>query len=556
MTPQLIGSHYLIEDQVGQGATGVVWRGRDTATGARCAIKILRPEYARDPAAVARFVRERTALVRFRHPNVVTLHDMVVEGEQLALVMDLVEGGDLGGHLRARGGTLPPGEAAELTAQVCDALTAAHQARIVHRDLKPANVLMDAGRARLGDFGIARIADEAVITTAGVVVGTAAYLAPEVIRGQEPGPAGDVYAAGITLYELLTGQPPFRGHVAAVMHDHLHTTPERLPGLPGPLWELILACLSKDPDRRPPAAAVARALRDPAFRLEGLPAAPRIPVPRAPLAGAAAPAQPAALATSSGMFAVPGPSPGSPAPAGPGPSPGPPAPAGPGRREDGRRRRWLWAAAAAVLVAGGVTAAVLAEPAGSGPGRPAAAATPTTSLRGVTASRSAAPRPGARTSAPATSSRAPGPGQSPSPSPSGSASHASASPTASATPTKTAPPDSAWTCGAAAAATLNANGRPTGQTLRACIRVHGGGVQLRGTLTGVDVAWNEQILLVLKDSAGKAEGSFESGLCATSTCTFTVTVRPGHGDWAALPKWARFRGNVQSAGRETPFITF
>ncbi len=548
MTPQLIGSHYLIEDQVGQGATGVVWRGRDTATGARRAIKILRPEYARDPAAVARFVRERTALVRFRHPNVVTLHDMVVEGEQLALVMDLVEGGDLGERLRARGGPLPAGEATALTAQVCDALTAAHQARIVHRDLKPANVLMDSEQVRLGDFGIARIAGEAVITTAGIVVGTAAYLAPEVIRGGEPGAAGDVYAAGITLYELLTGQPPFRGHVAAVMHDHLHTTPERPPGLPGPLWELILACLGKDPDRRPPASAVARALRDPAFRLEGLPAAPPIPVPRAPLARPAL-ADQSAAATSSGMFAVVPPVTGSPAAA------GSPVAAGPARREDGRRRRRMWAAAAALLVAGGVATAVLAEPAGSGPGHPAAAATPTASLRKVTASRGAAPHPTARTSGPAAGAQAPGPGQSPSPSPSGSASHASASPTASATPTKTAPPDTAWTCGATAAATLSA-GRPTGQTLRACIRVHGGAVELRGTLTGVDVAWNEQVLLVLKDSAGKAEGSFASGLCVTSTCTFTVTVKPGHGDWAALPKWTRFRGKYQSTGRESPFITY
>ena len=273
MTPQLIGSHYLIEDQIGQGGMGMVWRGRDTATGARYAIKVLRPEYARDTAAVARFVRERTALVLFRHPNVVTLHDMVVEGEQLALVMDLVEGGDLGDRLRARGGALGTGEAAELIAQVCDALTAAHRARIVHRDLKPANVLMDGGQVRLGDFGVARIAGEAAITTAGLVVGTVAYLPPEAIRGQEPGPAGDVYAAGITLYELLTGQPPFRGQVAAVMQAHLHTTPDRPAGIPGPLWELILACLSKDPDRRPTAAALARALRDPAFALEGLPPA-------------------------------------------------------------------------------------------------------------------------------------------------------------------------------------------------------------------------------------------------------------------------------------------
>lgn len=524
MTPQLIGSHYLIEDQIGQGGMGMVWRGRDTATGARYAIKVLRPEYARDTAAVARFVRERTALVLFRHPNVVTLHDMVVEGEQLALVMDLVEGGDLGDRLRARGGALGTGEAAELIAQVCDALTAAHRARIVHRDLKPANVLMDGGQVRLGDFGVARIAGEAAITTAGLVVGTVAYLPPEAIRGQEPGPAGDVYAAGITLYELLTGQLPFRGQVAAVMQAHLHTTPDRPAGIPGPLWEVILACLSKDPDRRPTAAALARALRDPAFVLEGLP--------------------PAAPATSSGIFAVTR------------ADTAGPATAAPGRRTSGRRR-WMWAAAAALLVAGGVAAAALVESDGSGPGGPAATATPTTGLA-ATATGSAAPRAGPRTSGPGPSSRTPAPGRSqvPGTTPSGSASHASASPTASATPTKTGPsPDSAWTCGAAEAATL-ADGRPTGQTLRACIRVHGGALQLRGTLTGVDVAWNEQVLLVLKDPAGKAQGSFESGLCATSACTFTVTVKPGHGDWAALPKWARFKGNYQSAGRETAFITF
>ena len=538
MTPQLIGSHYLIEDQVGQGATGVVWRGRDTVTGARYAIKILRPEYARDPAAVARFVRERTALVLFRHPNVVTLHDMVVEGEQLALVMDLVEGGDLGEHLRARGGTLPTGEAAELIAQVGDALAAAHQAKIVHRDLKPANVLMDRGQVRLGDFGIARIADEAAITTAGIMVGTAAYLAPEVIRGQEPGPAGDVYAAGITLYELLSGHPPFRGQVAAVMHDHLHTTPDRPPGIPGPLWELILACLGKDPSRRPSATAMAQALRDPAFRFEGLSAAAPVPVPRVPPAGAAA------QVTSSGMFAPPQPDTGS------------PASAGLTRRGQDRRRRRIWAAAAALLIAGAVASVALAESAGSGPVPPAAAATPTATLRGVTASGHATPHTGARTSGPAASSPAPGSVQSPSPSPSGSARRTSASPTASATPSKTAPPpDSAWTCGAAEAATLM-SGQPTDQTLRACIRVHGGALQLRGTLTGVDVAWNEQVLLVLKNHAGKNGGTFESGLCTTSTCTFTVTVKPAHGEWAVLPKWARRKGIYQSTGQQTPFVTY
>jgi hypothetical protein len=100
------------------------------------------------------------------------------------------------------------------------------------------------------------------------------------------------------------------------------------------------------------------------------------------------------------------------------------------------------------------------------------------------------------------------------------------------------------------------SGQPTDQTLRACIRVHGGALQLRGTLTGVDVAWNEQVLLVLKNHAGKNGGTFESGLCTTSTCTFTVTVKPAHGEWAVLPKWARRKGIYQSTGQQTPFVTY
>jgi len=250
---------------------GVVWLGRDRITGTAVAIKVLRPELAADPGAVARFVRERNALLRFRHPNVVTLHDMIVEGDCLALVMDLIGGGDLGAYRRSRGGTLPPGEALGLTAQVCDALAAAHAAGIVHRDLKPANVLLDAGQVRLADFGIARIAGESPATTTGVVVGTIGFMAPEVIRGEEPTPACDVYAAGVTLYELLTGGPPFTGQAAAVIHDHLETMPSQPAGLPGRLWTLLSACLSKDPAARPPAAFLAGALLDPALLPEPAP---------------------------------------------------------------------------------------------------------------------------------------------------------------------------------------------------------------------------------------------------------------------------------------------
>jgi serine/threonine protein kinase, bacterial len=263
MTPQPLGSRYLLEEPLGQGGNGVVWRGRDRETGAPCAIKVLRPELAADPAAVARLVRERTALIRFRHPNVVTLREMIVEGDILALVMDLIQGGDLDGYRRQSGGRLPGGEALEVTAQICDALAAAHAAGIVHRDLKPANVLLDGGQVRLADFGIARIAGDASNTST-AVVGTISFMAPEVIRGEEPTAACDVYAAGITLYVLLAGAPPFSGQPAAVMHAHRSVAPAQPPGVPDRLWALMSACLSKDPGARPPAALVARALRDPA----------------------------------------------------------------------------------------------------------------------------------------------------------------------------------------------------------------------------------------------------------------------------------------------------
>jgi serine/threonine-protein kinase len=268
MSPQPLGSRYLLEDPIGQGGMGVVWRGRDREIGDPCAIKVLRSEFAADPAAVTRFVRERTALIKFRHPNVVTLRDMIVEGDCLALVMDLVDGGDLSTYRRNSGGTLPLRDALELTAQVCDALAAAHAAGIVHRDLKPANVLLDAGQVRLADFGIARIVGESPATTTGMVIGTIGFMAPEVIKGEEPTSACDVYAVGITLYELLTGVQPFTGQAVAVMRGHLDTMPIRPDGMPDRLWALMSACLHKYPGARPSALVVARALRDPALLRE------------------------------------------------------------------------------------------------------------------------------------------------------------------------------------------------------------------------------------------------------------------------------------------------
>ncbi|MFD1831853.1 serine/threonine-protein kinase [Streptomyces desertarenae] len=274
-----VGSKYLLEEPLGRGATGTVWRARQRETagaeaavaghpGETVAIKVLREELASDPDVVMRFLRERSVLLRLTHPNIVRTRDLVVEGELLALVMDLIDGPDLDRHLRQNGPFSAVG-AALLMAQVADALAASHADGVVHRDLKPANVLLagaeddPAGlRPMLTDFGIARLADSPGLTRTHEFVGTPAYVAPESAEGRPQTSAVDVYGAGIMLYELVTGRPPFGGGTALeVLHRHLSEEPQRPGNVPLPLWTVIERCLRKDPDERPGAESLARALR-------------------------------------------------------------------------------------------------------------------------------------------------------------------------------------------------------------------------------------------------------------------------------------------------------
>ncbi|MEV4614053.1 serine/threonine-protein kinase [Kitasatospora sp. NPDC049258] len=272
-----VGSKYLLEESLGRGATGTVWRGRvrdDVAVpglqpGQAVAVKVLREELAADPDIVMRFLRERSALLRLSHPNIVQVRDLVVEGELLALVMDLVDGPDLFHYLRGNG-PLSPIAGSLLMAQVADALAASHADGIVHRDLKPANVLLATVRQdgveqmhpMLTDFGIARLADSPGITRTHEFVGTPAYVAPESAEGRPQTSAVDVYGAGIMLYELLTGRPPFQGDgPLAVLQAHLAQEPERPRTVPEPLWTVIERCLRKNPADRPTATSLAHALR-------------------------------------------------------------------------------------------------------------------------------------------------------------------------------------------------------------------------------------------------------------------------------------------------------
>ncbi|MEU9731910.1 serine/threonine-protein kinase [Streptomyces sp. NPDC048002] len=271
-----VGSKYLLEEPLGRGATGTVWRARQRETagaeaavagqpGETVAIKVLKEELAGDPDIVMRFLRERSVLLRLTHPNIVRVRDLVVEGELLALVMDLVDGPDLHRHLRENG-PFTPVAASLLTAQIADALAASHADGVVHRDLKPANVLLQQHGGRmhpmLTDFGIARLADSPGLTRTHEFVGTPAYVAPESAEGRPQTSAVDIYGAGILLYELVTGRPPFSGGSALeVLHQHLSAEPRRPSTVPDPLWTVIERCLSKDPDRRPSAENLARGLR-------------------------------------------------------------------------------------------------------------------------------------------------------------------------------------------------------------------------------------------------------------------------------------------------------
>ncbi|MCQ8774588.1 serine/threonine-protein kinase [Streptomyces telluris] len=271
-----VGSKYLLEEVLGRGATGTVWRARQReAAGAEAAvagqpgetvaIKVLKEELANDADVVMRFLRERSVLLRLTHPNIVRTRDLVVEGDLLALVMDLVDGPDLHRYLRDNG-PFTPVAAALLTAQIADALAVSHADGIVHRDLKPANVLLrsDGGQMHpmLTDFGIARLADSPGLTRTHEFVGTPAYVAPESAEGRPQTSAVDIYGAGILLYELVTGRPPFAGATALeVLHQHLSSEPRRPTTVPEPLWTVIERCLRKRPEERPSAENLARALR-------------------------------------------------------------------------------------------------------------------------------------------------------------------------------------------------------------------------------------------------------------------------------------------------------
>ncbi|MYT30689.1 MULTISPECIES: serine/threonine-protein kinase [unclassified Streptomyces] len=273
-----IGSRYTAHQILGRGSAGTVWLG-EGPEGA-VAIKLLREDLASDQELVGRFVQERAALLSLSHPRVVGVRDLVVDGADLALVMDLVRGTDLRTRLE-RERRLAPEAAVAIAADVADGLAAAHAARIVHRDVKPENVLLDmqgplgpggAHPALLTDFGIARLVDSPRRTRATKVIGTPDYLAPEIIEGLPPRASVDVYALATVLYEMLAGFTPFGGgHPGAVLRRHVTESVAPLPGIPDELWQLLVQCLAKAPASRLRAPELAARLREIQPGLAGIP---------------------------------------------------------------------------------------------------------------------------------------------------------------------------------------------------------------------------------------------------------------------------------------------
>ncbi|WP_188197466.1 serine/threonine-protein kinase [Nonomuraea sp. SYSU D8015] len=251
-----LAGRYRLDTRIGAGGMGEVWRGEDIVLARTVAVKVLLPGRMQDPGFLARFQGEARAMATINHAGVVDVYDYGVSGDTVYLVMKFVDGEPLD-RLLARLGRIPPQAAMELIAQAASALQAVHDQGIVHRDVKPGNLLVQRdGTLVLTDFGIARSDMASRLTDAGMVLGTAAYCAPEQAEGAPVTPAVDIYALGVVAYECLMGQRPFDGDSAVTIAlKHIREAPPPLPpDIPQPVRTLVEIALSKDPARRYPTA--------------------------------------------------------------------------------------------------------------------------------------------------------------------------------------------------------------------------------------------------------------------------------------------------------------
>jgi serine/threonine-protein kinase len=264
-TDTLVGrsleGRYRILEPIARGGMSTVYAAVDERLDRLVAVKVMSSALSADPAFTDRFAREARAAARLTHLNVVSVYDQGHEsgpgGHHVFLVMEMVEGRTLRELIRERG-RLEPAEAVSIMEPVLSALSAAHRAGLVHRDVKPENILLsDDGVVKVADFGLARaVESDGTATRTGLMMGTVAYCAPEQISEGRADKRSDVYSAGVVLFELLTGAPPYKGESAMnVAYQHVHSRvpapSSRVKGIPSEIDEIVVAATDSDPEGRP-----------------------------------------------------------------------------------------------------------------------------------------------------------------------------------------------------------------------------------------------------------------------------------------------------------------
>jgi eukaryotic-like serine/threonine-protein kinase len=261
MEASALSGRYELGEKLGTGGMSNVYKATDRILERTVAVKILAEHLSDDERFVARFRREALAVAKLIHPNIVQVYDTGLDEGRHYIVMEYVEGRS-GAQILQRSGPVEPEIAAEIGAQACAGLDYAHRRGIIHRDVKPGNLMIVGGpvgggemTVKLTDFGIARAIEQTRITQVGSVVGTAAYLAPEQVRGEEATPATDVYALGVVLYQFLTGRLPYEGSSLAELAVRQQNEKPLPPStynseVPEPLGAAVQRALEGDPHRR------------------------------------------------------------------------------------------------------------------------------------------------------------------------------------------------------------------------------------------------------------------------------------------------------------------